>query len=694
MRNQLTKTLTVAVTMLLIVTSVKAADWKNISNFSSITHITVQGNNVWVAAKGGLMKYDQVSGTKTFFEKGPGKLPSLSVERVVPNMITGDIWIGTYDNGIASFNGSTWQSYPYPDPGTLLYEMKMEPNGTIWCATTRGIYKFVNGTYSVYLPNGHSSASAAWDIELLPGGKLLCAGNEPFIYTPATNNLEVLSTSTFAYSDSKVYIYNDSTYYYASDHGDVAKFVNGIEVDTFHTPGVVEDMQRDAFGNMMILTTDKRLYTLYNGHTFIEIPDATGYTNAFAIAANGDLWEGVASYSEANLLHKNPQFTVESINLKQYGLHSNWVRNLKPTLDGNLMVISQFGLQKYNIQQGAFVDQWQIENQPNIEDAIELNGKLYAATPNNYLSVYENGTWTELGQGVLPSHGVDYMDVDANGHIWLAGPNYIAHYDGANFTVFTASNGGPSYLNGLYARDIHCDKTRNKVYVATFQGIIEYSNDVFTLHMDTNTQGIMQYYDAINTISEDAEHNIYFGTIYGAIIKYDGTTYTSWLLPEHVGNQSITDIDFMGDKMFVSDNLHGIWIYENNQWDSLNTRNSALTSNYVTSMLVDANNNLWAGNLSYGLDVYNKTGVVLSVDETQPSVEAVVFPNPSTSVFNVQLKNEDEMDITVSNLSGQTVKQIKANANAVIDLSNNPKGLYIATIATKAGTKNIKLSFH
>ena len=693
MKNTITK-LGLWLLLALIVNIASANQWKNLGNFTSITHITPHGNNIWVAAKGGLMVYDKNTGTKTFFEKGPGKLPSLSVERVLPNMITGDIWIGTYDNGLAKFDGNTWTTFPFPTDNVRLYEMKMAANGVIWLATSRGIYKFENNQYTGYLINGNSSNAAAWDIELLPNGKLLCAGHQPFLYTPATNSLQLLTTSTFAYGDSKVYVENDSTYYYASDHGDVAKFIDTTEVDTFHTPGVVVDMQKNVHGNLMLLTLDKSLYTMYSGHNFVPAADDLGTTTAFSISNTDDLWEGVLMDDyNVKLLHKNPQFALETIEMKKSDLNNNWVRSIKPTLDGNLMVISQFGVQKYDLQQNAFVDAWEIENQPNIEDAIELNGKLYAATPNNYLMVYENGTWTELGNGVLSANGVDQMDVDAAGNIWLAGPNYIAKYDGSQFTLFNPWNGGPVYLEGLYARDVHCDKTRNKVYIASFKGIIEYSNGEFSLHNDTNTAGIMQYYDAINTISEDADHNIYFGTIYGGIIKYDGSTYTSWLLPEHVGNQSISDIAFIGNTMYISDNLFGVWVYENGQFDSLNTRNSPLTDDNVMTLYADANNNLWIGNLSYGIDVYNKNGVTLSVNEV-PSIAAMAYPNPSTGVFTINLGSADEMEISVSNMNGQVIAQLKANTKASIDLSTQPKGMYIARVNTAKGSKNIKLSFH
>jgi ligand-binding sensor domain-containing protein len=432
------------------------------------------------------------------------------------------------------------------------------------------------------------------------------------------------------------------------------------------------------------------LYAESNG---IWQPYNLGVAMANAVSADtdGSFWIGSGPQDLPTLTWHNIQPQNTSIDIRQTALLSNWVRRIRKSDDGNLLIVHDAGIQKFNVTTNAFIEAWNIDNEPNINDAVELNGKIYAGTSYHYLYVYENNQWVQLGANDLPSNSVYFMDVDAAGNLWLTGSGYIAKYDGTQFTVFTNQN-GPAYLNNLYARDIHCDKTRNKVWVATYAGIIEYNNGQFIQHTDTNTPGIQQYYDAGNTISEDAQHNIYIGTIYGAILKYDGTTWTTTILPEHVGNQAISDIAFVDSTMYISDNLFGIWIYENNTWDSLNTRNSALSGDFVTTLCVDANNNLWAGNLTYGIDVYNKTGSPLSVTEAGKNSEVTVFPNPSTGKFVLKAENHYNASLNIYSITGRLVQQTKiTTATSAIDLSDQTPGIYLANIISAKGTQTIKL---
>jgi|GEM_PF-7099942 len=700
MKTILTKAVLCVASVMALVLNVSAAGWNNLSNYTKVNDIAIRNNEVWVAATGGVMMYDKNTGEKTFFTKGQNQLPSLAVERIAINALTNDIWIGTYDNGIAKFNNGTWLSYPYPDKGAMLYEMKIAANGTIWCATTHGLYKFVNGVYTTYLATTQQSVAAMWDIDLFPNGTILCASSEPYIYNPATNQITNIQSSVFSYSHGSVYVENDSVYYFGSDHGSMAKFKNLMQTDTIEfEPTPLDSIFlsvsiQNIIGGLnhtpIVVTNEQVLYTENNG---LWQPYNVGVSNANTITAdnNGNFWIGSGPTDLATLTLNNGQNQNTSIDLRKTTLQSNWVRKIRKAADGNLLVIHDAGIQKYDLLTHAFTTQWNIDNDPNINDVVELNGKLYAATSYKYLYVYENNQWTQLGANDLPSNSVYYMDADALGNLWLTGSGYIAKYNGIQFTVYTNQN-GPAYLNNLYARDIHCDNTRNTVWVATYAGIIEYSNGQFTQHTDSNTTGIQQYYDAANTISEDAQHNIYFGTIYGAMLKYDGTTWTTNILPEHVGNQSVTDIAFIGNAVYVSDNLHGIYIYENNAWDSLNTHNSALSDDFVTSMCVDANNNLWIGNLQYGIDVYNKTSAPLGMVETGSRGEVKIFPNPSTGKFVLQTENYYNASLNIYSIAGRLVQQTKiTTATSAIDLSEQTPGIYLANIISATGTQTIKL---
>lgn len=87
----------------------------------------------------------------------------------------------------------------------------------------------------------------------------------------------------------------------------------------------------------------------------------------------------------------------------------------------------------------------------------------------------------------------------------------------------------------------------------------------------------------------------------------------------------------------------------------------------------------------------------LSVNETDAGAFKI-FPNPSSGKFIIQFSHKKIFQITITNLSGQTV--IKKNfsnlafrvaGNIQIDLSREPKGIYIIQVVTDKEVMNQKI---
>jgi len=80
----------------------------------------------------------------------------------------------------------------------------------------------------------------------------------------------------------------------------------------------------------------------------------------------------------------------------------------------------------------------------------------------------------------------------------------------------------------------------------------------------------------------------------------------------------------------------------------------------------------------------------VGIDEIKLENSISIYPNPAKGAFNVE--GIDITNIIISNISGQTVKQLIVNKNKMeIDLSNEPKGIYFVKIITKKGTLTKKL---
>jgi ligand-binding sensor domain-containing protein len=103
-------------------------------------------------------------------------LPSLMVEDIAAGP-AGEIWIGTYDNGMVRVQNGQWTLYPYP-ASVMLYHFAVTPAGDLWCATSAGLYKFSNQTFT-WINNPLTGST--WDVKIFPNGRLLLASNQPHI---------------------------------------------------------------------------------------------------------------------------------------------------------------------------------------------------------------------------------------------------------------------------------------------------------------------------------------------------------------------------------------------------------------------------------------------------------------------------------------------------------------------------------
>jgi hypothetical protein len=71
-----------------------------------------------------------------------------------------------------------------------------------------------------------------------------------------------------------------------------------------------------------------------------------------------------------------------------------------------------------------------------------------------------------------------------------------------------------------------------------------------------------------------------------------------------------------------------------------------------------------------------------------------IYPNPSTGIINLKFNIESQSAlISVTNIIGKNIlnKNLITSINTQIDLSNQPKGMYIVTIKTNAGVHSKKI---
>jgi ligand-binding sensor domain-containing protein len=103
---------------------------------------------------------------------------------------------------------------------------------------------------------------------------------------------------------------------------------------------------------------------------------------------------------------------------------------------------------------------------------------------------------------------------------------------------------------------------------------------------------------------EDKQGNIWIGTFYGGISKFDGTTFTNFTKDGIIKGVETVGFyeDSKGNIWFTAENV-GLYKYDGTNF-TLYTTENGLTSNLVLSIFEDNKGQLWFGTWQ-GLCIYD-----------------------------------------------------------------------------------------
>ncbi|MCW3127737.1 MAG: histidine kinase [Bacteroidetes bacterium] len=675
-----------------LATGLQAADWANWSNLASVTSIFQNGSKLWIGGRGGVVVIDTATQQRTVYIKTAGQLPSLMVEDMGYNAAMGTTWIGTYDNGLVKVHAGQFTTYNFPDSSVRLYHIAVDQAGNVWCATNSGLYKFNGSTYSfVAIP------SNAWDVKLFPNGKLLIAGSKPLVYDPATDSSYVVNTNVFAYSASAIEVKDDSSYYFASDHGGIIYVQDTTAYDISDT-SVVENFDPSirqlkvlANGTLLALRSDAKVFS-YNGSMWMPSAYSTDaestQTNYLFQKNSGELLAGSA-YHGGTVKGLNG---ATSISLQKFGIWSDMITAVKAKTDHEVWVMggSQIGL--YDVTANAFerIDTLPAATWSNTGGITAWNG-TFLAFGYNSLYQWTGSAWTPLAIPGVNTFNITGIITDTSGGLYVATFDglYIIH--GSTVVRYYTANTGVFHNNDLI-RDIHFDALRNTIWMATPMGIVRYTGGAFSIINSSNTPQI-SYYSYIRSITQDAAGDMWFGTAYGGLIRYDGSDYYVEVLAGSAGNQTVNGIAFDGNIMYAVDNVYGFWVKENGTWTNYNSKNSDITCDNMAGVYVDLYHNVWLTSFDYGaqnafgIDIYNKTSIVMSVPTISDARKLTVYPNPASTLLTISDPSVEEgSEVTLTDAIGKSYSY-KVSAHH-IDVSQLAAGMYI--LHARTGTAPVK----
>jgi len=133
-------------------TSQSADIWRNYTNANKVHALAMEGDFVWAATTGGVVRWNRIDGTYVKYTATDGLAHNIVYAIAIDQV--GHKWFGTW-KGVSEFDGSTWTSYTTADglAGNTVNAIAIDQAGHKWFSTGGGVSEFFPAyEYTIYLP--------------------------------------------------------------------------------------------------------------------------------------------------------------------------------------------------------------------------------------------------------------------------------------------------------------------------------------------------------------------------------------------------------------------------------------------------------------------------------------------------------------------------------------------------------------
>ncbi|HID11764.1 MAG TPA: hypothetical protein EYP17_10770, partial [Candidatus Latescibacteria bacterium] len=236
-------------------------------------------------------------------------------------------------------------------------------------------------------------------------------------------------------------------------------------------------------------------------------------------------------------------------------------------------------------------------------------------TEGGGVSRYDGERWTTYTRWKdgLAGNVVLAILEDREGHLWFGfwvgsieigrgvpprfEPGGVSFYDGERWTTYTIADG----LANNYVNTILEDREGHLWFGTKWGGVSRYDRERWTTY--TTEDGLA--HDWVLSILEDREGNLWFGTSEGGVSRYDGKRWTTYTTKDGLADNIVYAIleDREGNLWFGTHG--GVSRYEEARWTTYATEDG-LANNWVNAILEDRDGNLWVGTYG-GVSCYDGT---------------------------------------------------------------------------------------
>ncbi len=406
------------------------------SNVVSCLLVTKE-NAVWVGTEVGVYRYDAVRDTFQLYNRQntDGVMPNCTTKSLMEDS-DGDIWIGSWSDGLYRYSPREDKFYAYPDindrrSAHVIYE---DSHKNIWVGS--------------------------WDRGLF------------LLHNP--KDMNAVSYENFRHSPAHAYSLSDDIVYDISEDMNTGSLWvgtrSGLSIMTYDKPG-------------RFINYQPRQSSYY-------IP--CNEVNSILRDRNGSMWIGAIGGGVLITDTRSPKFQLHQFNAEKNELPTSAVRSLFVDNEQNMWVgVGTYGIGRHNRKTDAFQYFSQIpefagiQGMPTIYDIIQRRntGELWFASYDGGIYVYKKGEKVRcLSPGntsFIKDHCVLALYEDKAGNCWVGTRRGVGvMYPDGTGVELQESEQDQFVMDRCFVRDI-VEDANGVIWLATVnQGIISISGDI------------------------------------------------------------------------------------------------------------------------------------------------------------------------------------------------------------------------
>jgi ligand-binding sensor domain-containing protein len=571
--------------------------WQSLSNANWVSDIAVEGDYLWAATGGGVVRWDSVGDTYMKYTTADGLLDNVVYCVAVDE--EGQKWFGT-SYGVSYFDGSLWHNYTQVtteagESASLdhVLAIAVDGDGTKWIGFAWGVAAFDDARWQLWTEDTGLPHNAVTGIAIdgerkwfsTRGGGVLSLQDGVWTqYTAAANGLASDQVEGIAAANGRVW---------CGTWAGVSVF-DGTGWTTYRDEGEgvvpeagVDAIAADGEGRLWVGCADG--VALLDGDGWQRLTTSDGLpqasVRAIAFDAVGYAWLGT---SGAGLAEDTRRGWVA--HRLDEPLPSNEVLAVAVDGEGALWLGTIAGLARVTD------DGWtsRLAGEAVATIAEDPRGRMWFGTLGHGAYMLCGELWTSYTTATgLPDDSVYAFAFDAAGNTWIGTQRGVSRLSAdGTLTTFDRSHTGHADPGGDRVRALFVDQT-GALWVGTAGGgVSRFDGSRWLTYSEASTRGGLAY-DWVYCIAQDAAGTLWFGTG-GGLSGLKGGQWTRYDKPSGLGGLSIRGmtLDGAGGLWLAMDG--GLACFRDGRWLSY-TSSSGLASNAVNALAIDGQQRLWLG---------------------------------------------------------------------------------------------------